>query len=296
MRFHRAVFIVCFLILVAPAMAIDLAPLWDFSKPELSEQRLRAALATANADDALILQTQIARSYGLRRDFARAREILDGIELQIRTASAEARVYHALELGRTLASAAHPSETQTPEIKELARSTYLRAYELAKASRLDGLAVDALHMLAFVDTAPIEQLQWGQKALALVQASPQAAAKKWEASLRNNIGYALYQIGRYEEALAQFRQAVLLRERAQDAEASRAAHWMVASTLRALDRTDEALAIQLRLERECDAAGAPDAYVFEELEILYRQRGDAVRADAYLKKRKELAKYAAPSQ
>jgi tetratricopeptide (TPR) repeat protein len=267
-------------------MAIDLEPLSDFSKPALSEQRLRAALATANRDDALILQTQIARTYGLRRDFARAQGILRSIEPQILTASAEARVRHALEFGRTLASATHASESQTPEVKELARSAYLRAFELAKAERLDGHAVDALHMLAFVDTAPLDQLKWGQKALAIVDASTQPSAKKWEASLRNNVGYALHQLGRYNEALIQFRQAVALRERALDAEATRAAHWMVAWTLRALERLDEALEIQLRLERECDAAGAPDPYVFEELEILYRARGDNVRASQYSERRK----------
>ncbi len=287
---YRAVFILYLLTWVSSAMAIELAPLLDFSKPELSEQRLRAALVTANRDDALILQTQIARSYGLRRDFARAQEILKSIEPQIQTASAEARVYHALEFGRTLASATHPPESQTPEVKELARSAYLRAFELAKAERLDGLAVDALHMLAFVDTAPLDQLKWGQEALAIVEASPQPPAKKWEASLRNNVGYALHQLGRYNEALVQFGQAVVLRERAQDAEATRAAHWMVAWTLRALNRTDEALEIQLRLERECDAAGASDPYVIEELEILYRGKGDDVRAKQYSEKRKSVAK------
>ena len=51
---------------------------------------------------------------------------------------------------------------------------------------------------------------------------------------------------------------------------------MVAWTLRALGRMDEALDIQLRLEHECEAAGAPDPYVFEELEILYRARNDTV--------------------
>jgi hypothetical protein len=47
-----------------------------------------------------------------------------------------------------------------------------------------------------------------------------------------------------------------------------------------------ALDIQLRLERECEAAGAPDPYVFEELEILYRARNDMDRADAYVELRK----------
>ena len=189
-----------------------------------------------------------------------------------------------------MASATHPPKSQTPEVKELARSAYVRAFELAKAGRLDGLAVDALHMLAFVDTAPLDQLKWGQEALAIVEASPQPSAKKWEASLRNNVGYALRQLGRYNEALVQFRQAVVLRERAENAEATRAAHWMVAWTLRALDRLDEALEIQLRLERECNAAGAPDPYVLDELEILYRGRGDDVRANQYAERRKALAK------
>jgi tetratricopeptide (TPR) repeat protein len=100
----------------------------------------------------------------------------------------------------------------------------------------------------------------------------------------------LHRLGRFEEALAQFRQAVVLREQAKDAKATRAAHWMVAWTLRALHRTDEALEIQLRLERECEAAGAPDPYVFEELELLYRARGDEARAGQYAQRRKALAK------
>ena len=74
------VFVVFGLIYVSSAMAIDLAPLWNFSQPELSEQRFRAALAGASRDDALILQTQIARTYGLRRDFAGAQQILKSIE------------------------------------------------------------------------------------------------------------------------------------------------------------------------------------------------------------------------
>ena len=43
---------------------------------------------------------------------------------------------------------------------------------------------------------------------------------------------------------------------------------MIAWTLRALGRLNEALEIQPRLEREYDEAGEPDPYVFEELELL----------------------------
>jgi len=48
-----------------------------------------------------------------------------------------------------------------------------------------------------------------------------------------------------------------------------------------LGRVDEALEMQLRLERECDDAGQPDRYVFEELEVLYRDKGDSKRAEHY---------------
>ena len=279
-------------VLAAPfgtALAIDLQPLWDFSKPEVSEQRFRAALATASGDDALILQTQIARTYGLRGDFVRAREILREIEAQPASASAEVRTRHALEYGRTWVSATHPPELLTPAARAQARAAFMRAVELSRAARLDGLTVDALHMLAFVETDLEAQLKWNEDALDLVEASAQPAAKAWEASLRNNAGYTLHQLGRDREALVQFERAVELRERGTDGVATRTAWWMVASTLRSLGRANEALEIQLRLERENDAAGTPDPEVFEELEYLFLARGDAVHAARYAQRRKALA-------
>ena len=263
------------------AMAIDLASMWDFGNPEISEQRFRAALETATGDDALVLQTQMARTYGLRRNFSRAQDILKSLSKDMQNAGPEARTRYALELGRTYASATHPSELRTAEAKKLARASYGSALEIAKGAHLDGLAIDAIHMLAFVDNAPTDQLKWGRAALAVVEASSQRDAKKWEASIRNNIGYALHQLGRFEEALIQFKRAVVLRERGTDAESIRSAHWMVAWTLRALGQMDEALEIQLRLERECESAKTPDPYVYEELEILYRARGDESRTRHY---------------
>jgi tetratricopeptide (TPR) repeat protein len=261
--------------------AIDVAPLWDFSKPEASEQRLRDALATAQGDDVLILHTQIARTYGIRKDFARAREVLRSIEPAIGRAGPEAQARYWLELGRTGSSATHPKESQTPEAVQSARQAFQRSLDVARAGGLDALAIDAIHMFAFIDTAPADQLKWGREALAVVLASHQPAAQRWQAPVRNNIGYALHQLGRYDEALAEFRQALALREVSGNARSVRVAKWMVAWTLRALKRDDEALAMQLVLEREAQAAGEPDEYVFEELAHLYRARGDEDRAARY---------------
>ena len=267
-------------------MTINISELWDFSKPELSEQRFRSALSNAPPDDSLILLTQIARTYGLRRDFSQAQQILDDIEPQIRGACFEAKVRFYLELGRTYSSATHPPESQTAEVKELARSAYLHAFELAQDGKLDDLAIDALHMMTFVDTAPEDQVEWNRKAMALIQSSSQQDARKWEGSLHNNTGYALHLLGRYDDALHEFNLALAARERDGNPQTIRIAYWMIAWTLRALKRLNEAIEIQLRLEKECDEAGEPDPYVFEELEILYRALNNHEKADFYAARRK----------
>ena len=267
------------------AMALDLNTLWDFGNPALSEQRFRQALAQAQGDDALILHTQIARTHSLRKDFDAARNVLRQIEPAIGTAGPEARVRYHLELGRTHASAAHDPKSLTPEAKAQGRHHFEAALGIARGARLDALGIDAIHMFAFIDTAPAGQLKWGQAALEVVQSSTQDSARRWEASVRNNIGVALGRLGRHEEALGQFQQALAIRERGTNAQATRVAHWMVARTLRSLQRNDEALAIQQRLEREFDAAGQTDPYVFEELEALYRARGDANKVEHYKARR-----------
>ena len=270
-------------------MSIELAPLWDFDQPHVSELRFQAALAGAHGDDALILQTQIARTHGLRKDFAQAQRVLRSIASDVPSAGAEVRIRHALELGRTYASSMHPPELQNAQSRAFARESFDSALATARDAGLDGLAIDAIHMLAFVDTAPMDQLKWAQQALAVVEASSQADAKRWEASIRNNLGYALHQLDRFDQALVQFQQALALREQGTSAGPIRVARWMVAWTLRALGRTDEALTIQLQLQRDCAAAQAPDQYVFEELELLYRAHGDEIEAQRYAALAKSLS-------
>ena len=133
------------------------------------------------------------------------------------------------------------------------------------------------------------ELDWDRKALAFMKSSSQPAARKWEASLHNNTGYALHLLGRYEDALGEFKLALAARERDGKAQDIRIAYWMIAWTLRALSRLDEALAIQLRLERECDEAGEPDPYVFEELELLYKALNNDEKAEFYAARRKAAA-------
>lgn len=262
-------------------MTIDVRALWDFGDAAASEARFRKLLATTAGDDALVLQTQIARSYGLRRDLGRARDVLEEVRAQLAAAGAEPRVRYELELGRTWISAVTTPDERTPEALEAARVAYGRAFDLASACGLDELAIDAVHMMAFVDTDPAAQLARNDRGLEIARASSQPAARRWEASLLNNRGMALHEAGRDEDALADFQAALALRETMGDDGATRVAWWMVAWTLRHLGRLDEALVIQERLERELAGADAPDPYVFEELELLHRSLGDEVRAVHY---------------
>jgi tetratricopeptide (TPR) repeat protein len=135
--------------------------------------------------------------------------------------------------------------------------------------------------LPFTTTDRLQDLAWTQPALDLALASAQAAARGWEASLRNKLGVALNDLGRHEQALTMLRQALSARERSGSPDRVRIAHWMVARTLRSLQRDGEPLAIQQRPERENAAAGTPDPCVVEELGHLYRALGDSARAADY---------------
>lgn len=266
----------------ASAATLDVRALWDFDRPDVSEQRFRDRLATATSDEALILQTQIARTYGLRNRLDDSRALLQSLRPQLDGASAEARVRWYLEWGRTWASAVHDREKLPDVDRETARSAFSTAADLARAAGLDALAVDALHMLPFTTADRRQDLAWNQEALAMALSSPQSDARRWEASLRNNLGITLNELGRHDEALVMLQQALAaLQQQGAPVGRQRIGHWMVANTLRRLGRIDEALAIQQRLEVENAADGTPDAYVFEELALLHRARGETAQADDY---------------
>lgn len=272
------------------AMALDILGMWNFGDPAGTEQKFREALKTAKGDDVLILQTQIARTYGIRKDFAQAQKILKEVEPQLAKAGVEPNVRYWLEWGRTLFSATHPKESQTEDVRAQARGAFNKAFELADKAGLGYLATDALHMQGFVDNEPAKLLDWNIKTLAYMDASKDLQAKKWEGSLVSNVGYALHENGRYDEALAHFQRALKVREAQGKPGPIRVAHWYIAWTYRTMKRIDEAIAIQSRLEREWDADGKPDPYVYEELAALYKDKGDTERAAHYQ------AKFAASSK
>ncbi|MEP7139070.1 MAG: hypothetical protein ABI745_05550 [Caldimonas sp.] len=236
---------------------MDVGPLWNFADPAASEAAFREALrTTGDSDDVLTLKTQIARSLGLRARFDEAHAVLDDVEPQLVAAGPEPRVRYLLERGRAYRSA---------KLAERSRPLFVEAAELAAAARLDGLRIDALHMVALVEPTPAAQLRASEQALETAIASSNPAARGWEASLANNIGMSLHDLGRDEEALASFQRALVARRHLGQVREIRIGRWMIAWTLRMLERSDEALVDLRALEAEYAAAGSASGYVFEEI-------------------------------
>lgn len=259
--------------------AVDIDALWNFTDPAASETRMREALAGANGDDALVLRTQIARTFSLRRRFDDAHRELDAIEPALAAAGVEPRVRAWLERGRTLRSAGQPLQ---------ARPLFMRAYVTADAAKLEHLAADALHMVALAQPELDERIAWNRRTVDYARRAGDPRAQAWQAAALNNIGSDLREAGRLTESLAAFREALVAYERGGRADRVRIARWQVANVLRLAGQADEALAMQLALEREALSAGAPDPHVYDELALLHAARGQAAPAAQASAKAQEL--------
>jgi tetratricopeptide (TPR) repeat protein len=240
---------------------------WDFDRPAQSEARFRRELAAlpGGSDAALELATQIARAQSLQREFAAAHQTLDGVESRLNGRPERVRVRYLLERGRTFNSSGQP---------QLAVPLFSEALDRARAAHEEFLAIDAAHMLG-IAAPPEDRLAWNLQALAMTERTADTRSKRWLASLYNNIGWTYQERGDYADALAYFEKALPAWQARGGPAQVRIAYWSIARAYRSLGRLDEALAIQLRLAREADAAGEPDGYVYEELAELLLAKGEA---------------------
>ena len=232
---------------------IDLTELWNFDDPAGSEQRMRAAQVEARETEAAVLQTQVARALGLQGRYAEALAVLDGIECT----DPEVTVRSLLERGRVYRSSGAVT----------AAAPQFEAAVAAADQGLEGLAIDAMHMVALTLKGD-DQIAYTRGILDRARASRDPSARRWLASLLNNLGMAYSDQGEWQLALQTFEEALAERRTGSDLEATFAARWMVAWALRHLGRTAEARDAQLALQADLVAAGREDPYVHEELALL----------------------------
>jgi hypothetical protein len=164
--------------------------LWDFSDPVASEARLRAAAdSETDAASRAELQTQVARSLGLQERFDDGDAVLDGID----TGGAAVDVRVALERGR-LRNSSGDAAAAVP--------LFRRAALGAASAGLVFLQIDALHMLAIADADGAQE--WTATALEVLEGVDDPRTLRWRVGLHNNAGWALFDAGRFDDAVARF--------------------------------------------------------------------------------------------
>lgn len=253
---------------------------WDFHDPAATEDAFHRLIAESSHTSpyAAVLLTQVARTHSLRHAFDEAHDALDTAAGIIETLGegperdhAEARI--AIERGRTVNSAGSPAD---------ALPYFEAAHEFATRAGTDGLAVDALHMQAIAvgqtgTRADADALN--QRALDLAEESSDPTARRWRATLLNNLGWDAHADGDFERAHTLLAGALEARLEQGDAAAIAIARYSVARALRSLGRLDDALAIQLELAD--DPANADDGYIPEEIGECLVELGRVEEAKAW---------------
>ena len=257
--------------------------LWDYSQPAATRAKFLALLndeeVKNNLSIELQVKTQIARTYSLQFDFENANEWLHKVELTLPADenSLEHIRYH-LERGRTF---------NTANQKSAALPHFQKAFELANAINADFFAIDAAHMLAIV-AEPIAALLWNEKAIMLAENSTNEKAKNWLGSLYNNLGWSFFDMKNYDSALNIFQKAYEWRLEKKQLMESLIGKWCIGRTLRAKGLVEEALALQLELEKEYEANNiGKDGYVIEEIAECYLLLGNPI-AKTYFAQAHEL--------
>jgi hypothetical protein len=172
-------------------------------------------------------------------------------------------VRKVLERGRVINSSGSPAK---------ARPLFKGALAAATEAGFEHLAIDALHMVAIV-ADPSEQDALNSEALRLAEGATDPRARRWRASLLNNMGWSAFSRGDYFAALGLFEDALAARIEQEQPDEIRIARWCIGRTLRALGRNGEALELQRSLSAELKASGKTDPYVDEELAELSKAMG-----------------------
>ena len=257
------------------AMAADIEALWDYTQPAVSETRFRDALKTEAGDDALELETQIARTFSLRREFAQAHALLDSVHRRMNGKTRPAvRVRYLLERGRTFRSANEAAK---------ARPLFLEAWQIGDKEKITLLAIDAAHMMGIVEAGD-EAQRWNERAMALAMSSNVPRAIRWRGSLANNMGHTERERGNLDAAMKNFLASLTAFQLTRSGSQIRMAKWQIANVMRLQKRYDEALALQLMIETEAAEAVEPDGYVFEEIAEIYLVKNEPAKAKPYFAK------------
>lgn len=258
----------------------DFDKLWNYGDPAATETKFRELLpqAVAAGDPSYHLQliTQIARTYSLRNNFDEAHKLLDEVEKQLTPNLKLARVRYLLERGRTFNSAGEPGD---------AEPLFIEAYELAESIGEMRHAIDAVHMVAIVQTDAEKQVEWNLKGIALADKNPEQ--KGWLNALYNNIGESYLKLEDYPNAHKYFYKLSEF-QKARTGEADMYTMKDLAKSLRLAGSAQHALMMMHEVLEKLTAKGTDDGWIREELAEDYRALGNHAGAKPHFVKAYEL--------
>ena len=243
-----------------------LRPLWDFDDLDLSSERLHAQLEIEDSDVGRAeVMTQLARVAGLRGDFEIGDAWIDDAK-RLAAGSDVALARIDLERGRLRRSSGD---------REAALPLFESAFAVAVAAGQQFIAADAAHMAALAAPDRDTFVAWTERGVELAEANQ--GARYWIGPLLNNLGWEYFEASELDLALDAFERALAARlDDPDNGSAIALARYAVGKALRALDRTDEAIA-ELELAVEwAEGTGSPDGWYHEELALAY---GDATRTE-----------------
>ncbi len=240
-----------------------LRPLWDFDDLDATDKRFREQLAREDSDAGRAeVLTQLARIHGLRGDFDAGDDLIDDATL-LAGSSTVARARLDLERGRLRRSSGD---------RDSALPLFESAFAIALEAEQEFVAADAAHMAALAASDRAGLVAWTERGVAL--ADEHAEASYWLGPLLNNLGWEHYEAGEYAQALDAFERALAARDlTAENPEPIALARYAVGKALRALGRSEEAIALLEQAVAWAEGAGHPDGWYHEELAEEYAAVG-----------------------
>lgn len=240
----------------------DIAGNWIADDLAATETKLRSLLPTQIEEEwnsnQLQSLLQLVRVLSLQGKESEAKESLELARRKVALLPPEQfqmKIRLMLEEGRHLCIGMTPVKAQP---------YFQQAWTLATEKGDVYLAIESAVMLS-VSQPPKFQNEWLQKAIGLAEKTDLEVAKLWLAQLYLMSGWHAFDFRRTEEALKYFNLALARpRDPGEMTDVIRI-RWCIARCLRALNRVQEALDIQMELLSEVTRLGKVNGHVFLEI-------------------------------
>jgi len=243
----------------------DLDRFWSPVDPAGSEAAFRALMSDAeklvgrDRCHLIELHCLIGRSEALQNKFSEARASLERAEALLEEEQAayrvSARIRWLIEKGRLHILEKTPSQ---------ATRLFSEAWSLSINSGEDYFAVEIAQLMAATEPQKTQQ-EWIKRAIEIAENSPLQKTKRWLGGLYTSLGWKLYDLRQFENALGAFQKALRHHKALGTPREAFVAQWTIGKVLRAQGKIEDALSIQKALLSELGIGGVRDGRLYEEL-------------------------------